>query len=161
MTRTTFWLFALLTAVLSPAHADDIRAYSTKAKFDDVRLELDTAIIGRGLAIHSSGNLAAMLDRTGADVGSTKPVYIAAEFVTFCSAKVSRQAMEANPLNAAFCPFSMFIYQSIEKPDEVTVGYRRPTTGTAGGPAGNDSASAAAYTAIENLLDGIAKDALK
>ena len=157
MTRTTLWLFAIITAVLSPAHADDIRAYSTKAKFDDVRLELDTAIIGRGLAIHSSGNLAAMLDRTGADVGSTKPVYIAAEFVTFCSAKVSRQAMEANPLNAAFCPFSMFIYQSIEKPNEVTVGYRRPTNG----PAGRDSASAAAYVAIEVLLDSIAKDALK
>jgi uncharacterized protein (DUF302 family) len=145
---------AAMSLLAAPAAlAQDFRTYTTKAKFDDVRLELDTAILARGLAIQSSGNLAAMLDRTGADVGSTKPIYIAADFVSFCSAKVSRQAMEADPLNAALCPFTIFVYQSVEKPNETTVGFRRPPAGT--GP------NAAAYAAIDTLLDGIAKDAVK
>jgi uncharacterized protein (DUF302 family) len=144
---------AAIPSVIPAAQAEDIRRYSTKAKFDDVRLELDTAIIARGLAVHSTGNIAAMLDRTGADVGSTKPIYIAAEFVTFCSAKTSRLAMEADPLNIALCPFAMFIYQSVAKPDEITVGYRRPL--------GGSGETAAAYAAVDALLDGIAKDAVK
>jgi uncharacterized protein (DUF302 family) len=147
-------LAGLLPVLLSgPAQAEEIRSYAVKAKFDDVKFELDTAIIARGLSVHSNGNIAMMLDRTGADVGSTKPIYIAAEFITFCSAKLSRLSMEADPTNIALCPYVISIYQSIDKPDQVTVAYRRLSGGT--------TESAAAYAAINALIDGIAKDAVK
>jgi uncharacterized protein (DUF302 family) len=140
-----------------PAHSEDIRVYTVKAKFDDVRMELDTAILARGLNIHSSGNVAMMLDRTGADVGSTKPIYIAADFVTFCSAKLSRMAMEADAMNVALCPFTVSLYQTVENPGEVTIAYRRLSGGA---PVGSPT-SVAAYQAIDAFIDGIAKDALK
>jgi uncharacterized protein (DUF302 family) len=166
MLRRTRGLYvALLTAWGSPAVCEEIRTYSVKAKFDDVRMELDTAILARGLNTHSTGNIAMMLDRTGADVGSTKPVYIAAEFVTFCSAKLSRRAMEADPSNVALCPFGISIYQTIEKPDEVTVAYRRLTSQPKATDGLTDIGVATETTAaladINALLDGIAKDALK
>jgi uncharacterized protein (DUF302 family) len=140
-------------SLLASAHADEIRTYAVKAKFDDIRLELDNAILARGLSVHSTGNIAAMLDRTGADVGSTKAIYVAAEFVTFCSAKYSRMAMEADPSNMTLCPFGMSVYQTVARPDEVTVAYRRITGGT--------GANAEAYAAVNTLLDGIAKDCVK
>jgi uncharacterized protein (DUF302 family) len=155
--RSLFLL--LLTVCGSPAVCEEIRSYSVKAKFDDVRMELDTAILARGLNTHSTGNIAMMLDRTGADVGSTKPVYIAAEFVTFCSAKLSRRAMEADPAHIALCPFGISIYQTIDKPDEVTVAYRRLTWRSH--DKGGSAETAAALADINALVDGIAKDALK
>jgi uncharacterized protein (DUF302 family) len=152
-TRVGLILFAVLAQWVGPARSEDIRTYAVKAKFDDVKFELDGAILARGLSTHSSGNVAMMLDRTGADVGSTKPIYIAAEFVTFCSAKLSRMAMEADPTNITLCPFGISIYQSIEAPDQVTVAYRRLS--------GAKPESAAAFAAINALIDGIAQDAVK
>jgi uncharacterized protein (DUF302 family) len=153
--RVIGWLIvvAVFGCPLGTAAAEEIRTYSVNAKFDDVRLELDTAILARGLSVHSNGNIAAMLDRTGADVGSNKAIYIAAEFVTFCSAKYSRMAMEADAANMTLCPFGISVFQTIAKPDEVTVAYRRLSGGV--------GASGAAFTAINTLIDGIAKDAVK
>jgi hypothetical protein len=57
------------------------------ASYDDVKFELNDAIIKRGLVVDHIGQIGTMLDRTGPDVGSTKPLYTRAEFFTFCSAK--------------------------------------------------------------------------
>ena len=126
--------------------AQEIVTYTKKAGFEDVKFDLTNAITNRGLVIDSNGNVGRMLDRTGADVGSTKPIYKAAEYFAFCSAKVSREIMEADPKNLAFCPFVMFVYETAAKPGEVVVGYRRP---------------AAAMKSVAALLDGIAKEAVK
>ena len=67
-----------------------------------------------------------MLERTGADVGSTKKIYANAEFFMFCSAKLSRAMIEADPANVGYCPYVVFLYEAAEKPGEIVVGYRRP-----------------------------------
>lgn len=136
------------------ATAQDLKTFTKTGSFADVRFDLTNAITNRGLVTDSTGNLGAMLERTGKDVGSTRPIYKSAEYFTFCSAVLSRQMMEADATNAGYCPYVMFIYESAAKPGQVVVGYRRL-------PAAGNAASRKAFAAIEALLDGIAKEAVK
>jgi uncharacterized protein (DUF302 family) len=150
-------LFAVVTAAIllaSAAAAQELKTYRKKAAFDDVKFDLTNAITNRGLVVDSNGNVGGMLDRTGKDVGSTKQVYRKAEYFVFCSARLSREMMEADAANAGFCPFVVFMYEPAAKPGEVVVGYR-PL------PAAGNAASKKALAAVNALLDGIAKDAVK
>jgi hypothetical protein len=150
----------LLTLIVSclamavVASAEEIRSYQKQATFDDVKFDLNNAIISRGFAIDFTGNIGSMLERTGPDVGSTKPIYKYAEFVAFCSAKLSRASMEADPGNIGSCPYVIFIYEAAAKPGEVVVGYRRPV-------ARGNEASLQALSQIDVLLDNIVKEAVK
>ena len=105
-----------------PVTAQAITAYSKAAPYENVKFELSDAIIRRGLVVDHTGQIGAMLERTGPDVGSTKPLYTHAEFFTFCSAKFSRAMMEAELGNIAFCPYVVFIYEAANKPGETVVG---------------------------------------
>ncbi len=151
--RNTWKTFAALligaAALAGPALATDAMTYTRKgAAYEDVRIDLEQAIIGEGLKIDYSGNIAAMLARTGPDVGSNQPVYQHAEFFTFCSAKLSRAMMEADPANMSQCPYVMFIYQRAATTKEVVVGYRRVNVTGRG---------AKALEEVNKLLDRIAK----
>jgi hypothetical protein len=135
--------------------AQTIASYRKAAPYEDVKFELNDAIIRRGLVVDRTGQIGEMLERTGPDVGSTKPLYSRAEFFTFCSAKFSRAMMEADLGNIAFCPFVVFIYEAAGKPGEIVVGYRRPML------ASGTEASKKALSEIDALLEGIVKDAVK
>ncbi|HRD77083.1 MAG TPA: DUF302 domain-containing protein [Hyphomicrobiaceae bacterium] len=143
-----------LSVVPGAAQSPGVVSYNKKAAYDDVKFELNNAIVGRGLTIDYNGQLGRMLERTGADVGSTKPIYKNAEYFAFCSAKLSRAAMEADPANIAGCPFIVFIYETAAAPGTVHVGYRRQ-------PSHGAAASVKAHADIDALLDGIAKAAVK
>jgi uncharacterized protein (DUF302 family) len=150
-------LLALVAAALllaTAAAAQDVKRYAKKAAFDDVKFDLTNAITNRGLVVDSNGNVGGMLERTGKDVGSTKQIYKQAEYFVFCSARLSREMMETDAANAAFCPFVIFIYEAAAKPGETVVGYRAL-------PAVGNAASKKALTAVNALLDGIAKEAVK
>lgn len=145
----------LMAAVIGqPAAAEDLKTAAKKGSFDDVKFELSNAIIERGLRVDFSGSISQMLERTGADVGSTKPIYKHAEFMTFCSSKLSRQMMEADAANVAFCPYTVFIYETAAAPGEIVVGYR-PF------PQPANEASRAALGEIDKLLAGIIKAAVQ
>lgn len=146
-------LMTLVVAV-APAVAQDVVTYRKSGSFADVKLDLSDAITKRGLVVDFTGNVGGMLERTGKDVGSTKPIYRHAEYVSFCSAVLSRRMMEADAANAAFCPYVLFIYEAAGKPGEVVVGYRRM-------PATGNPASQKALAEVDALLDGIAKEAVK
>jgi uncharacterized protein (DUF302 family) len=148
-------LAVALIALAAPEcglRAEEIRTYAKAAAYEDVKFDLVNAIESRGLAVEFNGHLDKMLDRTGPDVGSTKEIYARAEFFTFCSAKYSRQMMEADRINIAFCPFVVFMYEAADKPRETIVGYRRPA------PHGSE-ASAKALAEVDGLLDAIVKAA--
>jgi Domain of unknown function DUF302 len=147
-------LAGLILACSSNAFAQDLKTHSKKGDFEDVKFELKDAIIRRGLAIDYTGHINTMLERTGAEVGSTRRVYKNAEFFLFCSAKLSRAMIEADPINVGYCPYVVFLYEAAEKPGEIVVGYRRPL------PRGN-AASKQALAAIEELLAGVVTDAVK
>ncbi|HWB45665.1 MAG TPA: DUF302 domain-containing protein [Hyphomicrobiaceae bacterium] len=148
------FVLAVALAAGPAASQEDFRTYTKRASYDDVKFELSNAITERGLAVDLNGQVGEMLDRTGADVGSTKKIYTHSEFFAFCSAKLSRAAMEADPSNIGLCPYVVFMYEAADKPGEVVVGYRHPTQR-------GSEASKKAIAEIDALLDGIAKDAVK
>ena len=146
-------VFAVLTAFCSLALAADpqpVVTYSKKAKFEDVRDDLKTAIEGKGLVIDYQSFINKMIERTGADVGSTRKIYTDAQSFVFCSAALSRKTMEADPANVAMCPYAITVYATAQAPDRVVVAYRRPWR-----PDGS-AASKKALKEVETLLDGIA-----
>ncbi len=147
------WAAILLACFSSAALASDAVTFTrTGATYEDVRLELENAVIAEGLKIDYSGNIAAMLQRTGPDVGSNQQIYENAEFFTFCSAKLSRGMMAADPENMSQCPYIVFIYQRSATSKEVVVGYRKVTVSGPG---------AKALEEINTLLDRIARAATK
>ncbi len=154
-------LALLLPAALAiglPAHAADppavVSHVKSPARFDDVRDDLQAAIEGQGLVIDSRSHIQRMLERTGKDLGATREVYRDAESFQFCSARLSRRMMEADPTNVAMCPFSVAVYVTADRPDAVVVAYRRPWRADA------TPAAAAALKDIEALLERIAREAL-
>lgn len=146
---------ALSIAAVAPAAADDMRLFEKKGAFADVKSDLANAIVNRGLVNDYTGNIGGMLARTGADVGSTKPIYKSAEYMTFCSAKLSRAMMEADPTNMGFCPFVVFAYEPADKAGTVVVGYRVPASAKA-----ND-ATKKVLGEVDKMLEAIAKEATK
>jgi len=131
-----------------------IVAYSKRGRFEDVRDDLKLAIEGKGLVIDYHSYLGRMLERTGKDVGSGRRLYAHAEAFVFCSAVLSRKTMEADPANAAFCPYTLVVYATAEDPGTVHVAYQRPWRPDGG------AASQAALKEVEVLLDGLAKEAV-
>lgn len=147
---------ALLLSCCAARAADPppVVTYSKAAKFEDVRDDLKAAIESKGLVIDYQSYLNRMLERTGKDVGSARKLYVDAQAFVFCSAALSRKTMEADPANAAMCPYSAVVYATAEEPDKVYVAYRRPWR-----PDGS-AASKAALKDIEKLLDDIARQAV-
>jgi uncharacterized protein (DUF302 family) len=151
------FVLAMLAGCCALALAADpppLVTYSKKAKFDDVRDDLKAAIEAKGLVIDYHSFVNKMLERTGADLGSTRKIYTDAQSFVFCSAALSRKTMEADPANMAMCPYTITVYASAQAPDRVLVAYRRPWR-----PDGS-AASKAALKEVEALLDGIARTAV-
>jgi len=150
-------LVILAVAFAAPALAAEpapMEVTKTKAKFEDVKDELVDAVNKRGLVIDTTLHIGAMLDRTAKDVGATKQVYTRAEAILFCSAVLSRRMMEADAANIVFCPYVIAIYTLASDPATVYVAYRRPQQ--VGSPQ-----SRAALKAVDDLLSGIVKEAVK
>jgi uncharacterized protein (DUF302 family) len=149
-------LSALLLALvaLSTAQAQEPGRYTTTAAFDDVRFDLGNAVLARGLSIQAEADLHAMLTRTGADVGSITPIYKHAQFITMCSARYTRLMLEADPSLVPNCPFVLYAYETVGRPGEVVVGYRRLAPG-------QTEAGRKAVAEVEAMLDGIVRDAVK
>jgi uncharacterized protein (DUF302 family) len=152
-----FFIVLAICALLGPAAvAQELRPlvdYSTSGKFEDVRDDLKLAIEGRGLVIDYQSFVNRMLERTGKDVGSARKLYSDAQAFVFCSAVLSRKAMEADPANVALCPYSMVVYALDASPGKVHVAYRR-TARPDGSPA-----SRAALAEVDAMLDAIAREA--
>ena len=138
-------LLATTFVVFGPAaYADDMITYESDDAFEDVTFGLENAILDQGLVIDHVSHTGEMLERTRADVGSDVVIFTAADVYSFCSAKLSRKVMEANPMNVRFCPYDIFVMQ--QPGGKVTVGFRTFPDGE--------------MKEVEALLDTIAKSAL-
>ncbi len=141
-----------LSGVAKAEDFNGMRIYSVDAEFDDAKFNLENAIVDRGLAIAYSGKIGEMLARTAGEVEGSMPVFKHADFFLFCSAKITGGLAQSDPRNLGFCPFIVFVYETLAEPGKSYVGYRRPTIG------GSD-ASKKAQVALDELLDGIVKEA--
>lgn len=146
-------LFAGFAAMPATA-AETVTSYETTAPFDEVRQDLMDAIVNRGYVIDYEAFVGEMLARTGADVGAEKTIFKDgnANVMQFCSAVLSRNAMEADIMNLSFCPYGVFVYENAEAAGTVTVGFRRLDE------IGSDE-SKAAIGEVNAVLDEIAKEA--
>lgn len=102
--------------------AQDQVVHEYNGTFDDATFAVESAIVDKGLVVDYVSHVGAMLNRTGSDVGSDKPIFKGADAFLFCSAVLSREVMEADPLNIAQCPYSVFVF---EDANGVKVGYRK------------------------------------
>ncbi len=108
-------LFAAMSAVLPfAAWAEEPVSVTYDGSFDDAAFAVETAIVGQGLVIDYVSHVGEMLNRTGQDVGSDVELYKEADVFVFCSAVVSREVMEADPMNIAYCPYGIFVAETEE-----------------------------------------------
>lgn len=136
------------------AVAGDVTTYHSKAPFDEVRQNLADAIINRGYVIDYQAHIGKMLARTASDVGATQALFPKgrANAMQFCSAVLSRNMMQADVMNIAYCPYVLFVFQKRSNDPTVTVGFRRlPERGSA--------KSKAALAKVNKLLNDIAREA--
>lgn len=145
--RKSFLAIAVLVLAAVPATAEGVKSFKVKAEFEQVQQDVADAIINRGYVIDYTSHIGAMLDRTSEDVGAAKKIFKAAKIMQFCSAVVSRKAMEDSAANIAYCPYGIFVYETPDAPGEVNVGYREV-------PATSDS-----LKAVNTLLGEIVKEA--
>ena len=130
----------------SPAIAQDHSSWVVDDTFDNVSFSVESAILDKGLTIDSVSHVGEMLERTREDIGSDVTLYTDGIVFSFCSASVSRTAMEADIMNIAFCPDGIFVFSTPENPDKTTVGHRFM---------GGDS-----MAEVNALLDAIIADAI-
>ena len=114
---------------------------------------LQETIADQGLVIDSVSAVGAMLHRTGKDLGATRRVFVDGDVIQFCSARLSRETMEADQTNIVFCPYTIQVYAIPEEPNKVYVGYRKLPL------VGND-ASKASLEKVNELLETIVSEAL-
>ena len=114
-------LLSLTLGFAGAAHAGDAVVVPFNGSFEDATFAVESAIVDRGLVIDYVSHVGDMLNRTGADVGSDTKIFEAADIFIFCSAVLSREAMEADPMNIVHCPYGVFV---AENTDGVMIGYR-------------------------------------
>jgi uncharacterized protein (DUF302 family) len=127
------------------ATAQEFKTYTTDEPFEDVAFAIENAIVAQGLVIDHVSHTGDMLERTRADVGSDKVLFLGADVYEFCSANVSRQVMEADPLNFNFCPYAIRVYEQPETEGKVSVSHQ---------------AYSGTMEPVNALLDSIVKEAL-
>ena len=119
-----------------------VRYVEYDGSFEDATFGVESAIIDRGLKVDHVSHVGDMLNRTAADVGATRQVFVKADVYQFCSATLSRKMMEADPLNIVFCPYSVFV---ADTGDKVYIGHPVYPEGP--------------MKEVEALLDAIVRDA--
>tara|TARA_Y100000780_G_scaffold151506_1_gene136384 strand:- start:1036 stop:1509 length:474 start_codon:yes stop_codon:yes gene_type:complete len=118
-----------LSAGAARAAGDDVFTVTTDVPFEDAAQAVHDAIINKGYKVDYHGYVGDMLKRTAEDVGAEKKLYKDAEFFTFCSAVLSRKAMEADIGDIAYCPYVVFVYEDASTPGTVTIGHRKLPAG--------------------------------
>jgi uncharacterized protein (DUF302 family) len=84
--------------------------FKAQGNYEDVRDMVQASIESKGLKINSVNHIADMLARTGKDLGATRQVYEGGEQFEFCSARISRDMMEADPHALVMCPYIISVY---------------------------------------------------
>jgi uncharacterized protein (DUF302 family) len=131
-----------------------VRYTTTEIPYEDVVLNLELAITGRGFVIDNRSYIGKMLRRTGKDLGFDIEVFANAQQFQFCPATYSRNMMEASPHNIAFCPYIISAYNLPDDPKTVYVSFRRPNIV-------GSRESQEALKAVDDLLKSLVEESLR
>lgn len=149
------FLFAWLALASSMTLAADnyIVVFKAQGDYAFVRDLVQAAIESKGLKINSVNRIADMLERTGKDLGATKKIYEGGEQFEFCSARISRDMMEADPQALVLCPYIISVY-TVPGDKTVYVAYRKP-------PVVKNPKLKKALDDVEKLLTEIIKEGIQ
>ncbi len=117
-------LATALLFIATPLAAQNMTSVTIPEPLDDMEFAVESAILDMGLTIDFTSHSGEMLERTRVDVGSDVVLFSGATIYNFCSARVSRQVIEADINNITFCPYSIFLYSTPDNPDETTIGHQ-------------------------------------
>lgn len=140
-------------AIADPLVSKDDRVVMIRSEqaVDDALFALEQAIVSKGLVIDYTSHVGDMLARTGKDVGSDVTLFDKAQIFVFCSASLSRKAMEQDIASVGLCPYSIFAFAHPAEKGVSYVGYRRL--------AKVDMPKDSALREVDALLDAIAQEA--
>lgn len=148
-----FKLSALLVLLMlstgARAAGDDVSTLITEQSFEEAVQSVRGAIINRGYRVDYNGHIGEMLDRTAADVGASKRIFKGAEIFSFCSAVMSRDVLEHDASNIAYCPYVIFVYEEHGSDEGVKIGFRHLPSGGA-----RDQVNEMLNGIIESAADG-------
>ena len=105
-----------------------VKTFKVEGDFADVVDGVRTAIEGKGINIAHTLPASDMLNRTGEAFGIKENVFLHAETIEFCSARISHKLAQANFENILLCPFTISVYELTRDPGHVYLSYRRPFT---------------------------------
>jgi uncharacterized protein (DUF302 family) len=149
------FLLACLT-VFPPltGNADEapVKTVRVSGDFEDIRDGVRQAIEGKGINIAHTLPAGEMLNRTGKDFGIEQNVFLQAETVEFCSARISHRLAQASHENILLCPFTISIYVLSDDPEHVYLSWRRPFSL-------GDTESQAAVQEMVALIEAIIREA--
>lgn len=124
--RQLVLLLSLALAAATASAEEWVVKKQLAGNFADVRDNVVMAIENRGLVINTISHIGDMLKRTGANLGARQTIFDQAEIILFCSARLSRQMLEADPHNIVLCPFAISVYTLPGQTGTTWVSYRRP-----------------------------------
>lgn len=118
---------AVLSLVAMAAHAGgDVLTRHVEADFEEVIENVEMAITDRGMTLSGTLHISDMLKRTGTDLGYTDSVYLKAESIEFCSARLTHLMTRLDPRNMVVCPFTVSVYVLPDDHERVYVSVRKP-----------------------------------
>ncbi len=150
------FLIPVLCFAAAPSDDGKRVIYRASGAFDDFRDDISDAILERGMVISSVSHVGEMLERTGKDLGDSRPIYYKAEVLEFCNAVISRRALAADPHSIVYCPYRIAIYSLPEAPETIYLAFPRLKASSRSG-----SESEAALKAVEDMLRGIIEEVLE
>lgn len=145
-------LFPALSSAGNPSIDGNRTIYSAAGTFEDFRDDISDAILERGMVISSVSHVGEMLERTGKDLGDSRPVYLKAEVLEFCNAVISRHALKADPHSIVYCPYKIAIYSLPDAPERVYPAYPRLRASVAGEP---ETALKAVEDMLRTIIEGV------
>ena len=145
------WMTVLLPLTGSADEAP-VKSVRVTGDFENIRDSVRQAIEGKGINIAHTLPASDMLNRTGKDFGIEKNVFLQAETVEFCSARISHRLVQANPENILLCPFTISVYVLSDDPEHVYLSWRRPFSTS-------DPESQAAVQDMVELIEAIIREA--
>ena len=129
--------FVLALGLTGGADAVDELGYriftKNKGSFDDVAENVKDAIVNRGFVVDYVGYFNKMLERTAEATGTvtqagSKSPYKNAQYVQFCPAKLTHEAVNVSPFGIANCPIAVFVYETTYEAGKIQVGFRLPVS---------------------------------
>jgi len=118
------FISAFILAVFIPASlaAQDRLSIIVNDSYGDMMIAVESAILAKGLTIDNINHVGTMLNRTADDVNAAENVYLDASIFTFCASVLTREVVALDPTNIAYCPYSIYVFTTVEDPEKTTIG---------------------------------------